>query len=136
MFQLLSRSRSLFLAGLLGVAPLTTAAPVSRPAAMSSASAARAQEIQVELAWMEDAATFRCPLRAHAQNGAIEVTGVVPSAEVKARALKIASDTGHTVVDRITVGRVQQHQFPATPGNQLLRDVNRAVTDVLGRLSG
>jgi hypothetical protein len=103
---------------------------------MSSASAARALEIQVELAWMGDAVTFRCPLRAHVQKGAIEVTGVVPSADVKARALKIASDTGHTVVDRITVGRVPQNQFPATPGNQLLRDVNRAVTDVLGRLSG
>ena len=54
------------------IAPLT-AAPVtlSRPVAAAE-SADKVQELQVELAWMTDPVTFRCPIRAHAIPTGIE----------------------------------------------------------------
>jgi len=71
------------------------------PAALSPA---RLAEINVELAWLADAETFRCQLAARKVGDKLEVGGFVPHAGLKARALEIAGQhSSLPVADKLVV---------------------------------
>ena len=137
MFHLLSRSRRLaamLTAGILGIAPVTAAPPkASVPVAHSPLPKSREQEMRIELAWMADSATFRCTLRARATEDGIELSGSVPRAEVRARAVKIAQDAcGKKVTDRIAVSRHAHDPYTPASHQELLQGANRALSAALG----
>lgn len=74
--------------------PLEVAKPTAQrdePKAQAALSPARLAEINVELAWLADAETFRCQLAARKVGDKLEVGGFVPHAGLKARALEIAA---------------------------------------------
>lgn len=111
------------LAGLLAVAPWG-AAP--------AAEADRNREIAIELAWMGDPVTFRCPLRARCSGGTVEVVGCVPDAAARASAVQAARQnfTG-TVKDALTLGRVGGGFTTLSP-EVTYSSVRAALTDALG----
>src|SRR5688572_22865890 len=88
-----SRRLSLLAAGLLGLAaPLVAVDRGTRPAPARTTRAApgRVEELKVELAWMAEPETFRCPLRVRIGPQEAEVSGKVPSKKVRRLALEIA----------------------------------------------
>jgi len=91
--------RALLAAGSLGlVLPAAAQAPVSdtrADAGKTTAPAAAApralmQEIQCELAWLGDPATFHCPLKAQVRDNAMTVSGMVPSEAARKKAMELA----------------------------------------------
>ena len=95
MIRLLLPSRrlaALLAAGILGIAPLSAALHAAPPTTVRSVSSSRTLEVQVELAWMGDPVTFRCPLHARVKGDGIDLTGSVPSAEIRAQAVRLAHD--------------------------------------------
>jgi hypothetical protein len=64
----------------------------------------RVEEVNIELAWLGDPATFSCLLAAQIQDGSLRVRGFVPSELVRRRALALArTHTGLRVVDALQV---------------------------------
>ena len=62
---------------------------------------ARLEEMEVELAWLADDATFPCLLHAKVHGPALEVTGTVPSEAVKMRVLQIAKQTATLAIKEL-----------------------------------
>jgi hypothetical protein len=78
-----------------------TVEPAKVPA---PASEATLDEIQVELAWLANAATFHHTLGARVVGGSMEVRGCVPSMTIKDQAVRVAQQhTTLQVVDRLQI---------------------------------
>ena len=140
MFLLLSRSRrlaALLTAGVLGIAPLAAApVPTAPPVAASTEPADKVQELQVELAWMTDPVTFRCPIRAHAIPTGIELTGFVPSADAHKLAVNLAREIcGGRVRDAIRVTKLSNDSYTPAKSAEVVRAAKVALHDVLGQKS-
>src|SRR5437764_1293782 len=109
---LLSRRGPLALllaAGILGVASPggARAGWPGRPVSGPREAVGRSRVLEVELAWMSDPVTFRCPLRARWTPAGLEVAGRVPDGATRTRVLQLArSATIEPVVDALNVGRV------------------------------
>lgn len=91
---------------------------------------ARLAEIQVELAWLGDAATFPCQLAARKVGGKLEVGGFVPNEILRGRAIDLArSNSELPVVDKVVV-----HPGSAVPSAKATHDeLSKAAAAVLGR---
>lgn len=116
------------------------AAPVPNSPATAAETIARLSEIKVQLAWLANPETFACPLKVRSlRDTMLEVSGTVPSAEIRSKALAIAGGSSQiSILDTLSVGRVTlakaeektpaQINFEAThaltePGFQSLRDL-------------
>ncbi len=133
MFRLFSRSRrlaALLTAAVLGTTPLT--AGPAEPVAATRAAAGRADEIEVELAWMADPLLFRVPLRARAADTGLEVSGYVPSS-LRGHALKVARKaSGVPVHDAFSVSHAPTQPVKHVKSEELIRSASRVIIEVLG----
>jgi hypothetical protein len=112
-------------AGLLALASLAAAQPVK--------GTGRQQELAVELAWMADPLTFRCPLTARAVAGRIDVCGWVPDSQTSTRAIELArQSTSWPVVGRLTIRKSAPAKSVAVAEEQLLSEVRQALFKMLG----
>jgi osmotically-inducible protein OsmY len=137
MFRFLSRSRrlaALLTAGILGTPPLTAGLlPFSRPAATAPAQDNRVKELQIELAWMGDPVTFRCPIRAQCTDSGVELTGFVSTAGAHKRAVQLAGKAwGGMVHDSIHVTKVSYDTFASVKSADVVHSATTAISDVLG----
>lgn len=70
----------------------------------SAAGLARLAEIKVELAWLADPAAFSCRLAVRANNGTLEIGGLVHGEELHQRVLRLASgQSALPLNDKLTV---------------------------------
>jgi hypothetical protein len=90
-------------------APATPALAAPAVAQADSPEArARLSEIKVGIAWLADPATFACSLKLRTlRSTMLEVSGIVPSPEIRTKALELARACSDlSVVDALAVGKV------------------------------
>lgn len=89
---------------LLGAVLAARAAPIPAVAGSGSPTQARLVEIQVELSWLADPATYPAQLAAHVVGSTLEVGGLVNDPNMKQKVLQIAqARTGLSIHDKLKV---------------------------------
>lgn len=90
---------------------------------------ARLAEYHIVLAWLGDPVTCPCQLRAQVTDKCLEVSGTVPTREVKTRAMQLASaHVSKPVLDSITV-RPAPNQRPRVESVERLRSLCQEALD-------
>ncbi len=145
---LTSAAKALVAAGALGlVSPVlaqstqalvktSPAAPLVKPQAATTSPEAT-DEMQVELAWLESPLTFHLDLVAHVANHALEVSGSVPSQDVKETALNLARRRiSLPISDLVTINPSSVSPVSKVPVDVMTERVRQALADVSNQIIG